>query len=181
METNVRVRPGAAKAVKRMLCAIVFAVMGRGLVAAARFDPRVAAEAASWPDGTTITLAIAPKGPRTTVRKSDGRLAALGGGAGHTPTLLITFKSVEGALPVLFGMKSVLGSFAEHRASLAGDIGLGVSLVRCLHIVEGYLFPDIMNRRILPSPATRRVGHLRAYAGLLGRTAALPAPEGARS
>jgi len=50
--------------------------------------------------------------------------------------------------------------------------------VRCLHVVEGYLFPDLMTRRILPRPATRQVGHLRAYAGLVLRTASVPT-EGA--
>ena len=122
-----------------------------------------------------MTLAIAPRGPRTTVRKSDDTLKALGGRTGVEPTLLVTFKNIDGALPVLLGMKGVLQSFAEHRATLAGDVSLGISLVRCLHVVEGYLFPDLMTRRILPSPAKREVGHLRAYAGLLARTAELPA------
>ncbi|MDO8964181.1 MAG: hypothetical protein Q7W30_06785 [Coriobacteriia bacterium] len=180
METDVRVSPGAAKRAKRVLAAVVFAVMGRGLVACARLDSRVRAEADSWPDGTTITLAIAPHGPRTTVRKTGDRLVALGGRAGIEPTLLVTFKNVDGAVPVLLGIKSVLQSFAEHRASLSGDIALGISLVRCLHVVEGYLFPDLMTRRILPRPATREVGHVRAYAGLLARTATLTR-EGASS
>lgn len=179
METDVRVKPGAAKAAKRALSAVVFWVLGRGIVACARLDSRVRREAESWPDGTVVTLEIAPRGPRTTVRKAAGRLEALGGRRGIEPTLLVTFKSVEGAVPVLLGMKGVLQSFAEHRASLAGDLALGMSLVRCLHIVEGYLFPGIMTRRILPRPATREAGHLRAYAGLLARTATLSAPAAA--
>lgn len=173
METDLRVRPGAAKAVKRALAAIVFVVLGRGLVACTRIDPRVRSEVETWPEGTVVTLEVAPRGPRTTVRVSGGRIDALGGRAGLEPTLVVTFKSIEGAVPVLLGLKGVLPAFAEHRASLAGDLALGMSLVRCLHIVEGYLFPDLMTRRILPRPASRRVGHLRAYAALLGRTAPL--------
>jgi hypothetical protein len=179
METDVRVRSGSARAVKRFLAAVVFAVMGRGLVACARLDSRVREEVTSWPEGTIVTLAIAPRGPRTSVRKRDGHLTALGGGDIEA-TLLVTFKNVDGALPVLIGMKGVLQSFAEHRASLSGDVALGMSLVRCLHILEGYLFPDLMTRRILPRPATREVGHLRAYAGLLSTSTALPT-EGATS
>lgn len=181
METDVAVRPGIAKGAKRVLAGIVFAVMGRGLVACARLDSRVRAEAASWPDGTVVTLAVAPRGPHTSVEKRGDRLVALGGSKGVEPTLLVTFKNVDGAIPVLLGMKGVLQSFAEHRATLSGDIGLGISLVRCLHIVEGYLFPDVMTRRILPRPARREVGHLRAYAGLLARSAEVPASEGAAS
>jgi hypothetical protein len=180
METDVRVRPGAAKAAKRALAAVVFAVMGRGLVACARLDSRVRADAAGWPDGTVVTLAIAPRGPFTSVRKQGGRLVALGARRGIEPDLLVTFKNVDGALPVLLGVKGVIQSFAEHRATLSGDVSLGISLVRCLHVVEGYLFPDIMTRRILPRPATRQVGHLRAYLGLLGRSAELTS-EGAPS
>jgi len=124
MQTDVRVRPGAAKAAKRAVAAVVFAVMGRGLIAAARLDSRVAAEAAAWPDGTTITLAIAPRGPRVSIRKECGRLVAVGSRADVGPTLLVTFKSVEGAVPVLLGQKGVLPAFAEHRATLAGSIGM---------------------------------------------------------
>jgi hypothetical protein len=174
METDVRVRPGAAKTAKRLLAGVVFAVMGRGIVACARLDSRVRADAVAWPDGTVVTLEIAPRGPRTTVRKVGDRLEALGGRKGIEATLLVSFKNVEGAIPVLLGMKGVLQSFAEHRATLAGDVSLGISLVRCLHVVEGYLFPDIMTRRILPRPATREVGHVRAYAGLLARATDLP-------
>jgi hypothetical protein len=179
METDVRVGPGAARAAKRVLAAVVFAVMGRGLVACARLDSRVRGDVESWPEGTVVTLAIAPRGPFTSVRKQGGRLVALGAKRGIEPSLLVTFKNVNAAVPVLLGMKGVVQSFAEHRATLSGDVSLGISLVRCLHVVEGYLFPDIMTRRILPRPATRQVGHLRAYLGLLGRSADLTS-EGAR-
>jgi hypothetical protein len=180
MRTDFVVPSSPVRGAKRVLAGIVFAVMGRGLVTCCRIDQRVRKEVASWPEGTVVTLEIAPDGPSTTVRLEEGRLTALGGGRPVPATLLVTFKNVNGAFPVLLGMKSVLQSFVEHRASLAGDVGLGISLVRCLHIVEGYLFPDIMTRRILPEPALRYVSHIRAYAGLLASTAELN-PEGVRS
>lgn len=167
MKTDVRIRSGSAKRAKRVLAGIVFRVMGRGLVACARIDTRVRTEAQAWPDGTSITLAIAPGSPSVTVIKQGGRLRSLGTRMPATSTLLVTFKSADGAVPVLLGMKSVLQSFAEHRATVRGDLGLAMSLVRCLHIVEGYLFPSIMTRKILPRPAVRQVSHLRAYVGLL--------------
>jgi hypothetical protein len=151
-------------------------VLGRGLVAAARLDERVHAEVAGWPEDTVITLRIAPFGPQASWHKGGGVLTFLGGGV-VTPTLLVSFKSVDGALPLLLGMKSVLGAFAEHRATVRGDLALAMSLVRCLHIVEGYLFPDVITRHILPHPAERRVGHLVAYGTLVFPRASL---EGAR-
>ena len=162
---------------RKALAAVVYAVLGRGLVASARLDQRVRDEVRSWPDGTVVTLRIAPFGPQVSWRTSGGTLTYLGGAEAPTD-LLVTFKSVDDAIPLLLGMQSVLAAFAEHRATVRGDLALAMSLVRCLHIVEGYLFPDIMTRRILPHPAERRGSHLAAYVFLIFRTASL---EGAAS
>lgn len=166
-------RVGIVRRAKRLLAGIIFWVMGRGLVASARLDSRVRSEVARWPEGAVVTLEMWPGAPRTSVRKADGHLNALGS-RDVEPTLLVTFKSVRASVPVLLGMKAILQAFAEHRATVRGDLGLAMSLVRCLHIVEGYLYPDVMTRRILPSPATRQVGHLRAYAGLFASSAPVP-------
>lgn len=164
---------------KRRVIAIVFFFLGRGFSAAARLDSRVRREVAHWPDDTVVTIRVAPAGPQTSWRKTSGLLEHLG--PKHVePTLLVTFKNVDGAFPVFLGMKGVLQAFAEHRSSLAGDIGLGMSVVRCLHIVEGYLFPDIMTNRILPSPARREAPMLFAYwLTLVHSHAEIPAEGGA--
>jgi hypothetical protein len=161
---------------RKALAAVVFAILGRGLVAAARLDRRVKDEIAAWPEGTVVTLRIAPFGPQVSWRRTARALEHIGGRK-EKRSLLVTFKSVDDALPLLLGLEPVLGGFAEHRMTVAGDLALAMSLVRCLHIVEGYLFPDFMTKRILPRPATRSAGHLVAYATLIFRTAKL---EGAR-
>ncbi|MBU4555847.1 MAG: hypothetical protein KJ747_03120 [Actinobacteria bacterium] len=179
MSTAHTTHVGIIRRTKRLLAGIIFWVMGRGLVACARLDSRVRDEVATWPDGSVITLMMWPGTPKTSVRKFDGRLTALGS-RDIEATLRVTFKSVAASVPVLLGMKAILQAFAEHRATVRGDLGLAMSLVRCLHIVEGYLYPDIMTRRILPSPATRQAGHLRAYAGLLGASAPIAPAETTR-
>lgn len=162
---------------RKALAAVVLAVLGRGLVASARLDERVRREVRGWPADTVVTLRIAPFGPQVSWRVAGGMLEHLGGKEADSD-LLVTFKSVDDAIPLLLGMQGVLAAFAEHRAMVRGDLAVAMSLVRCLHIVEGYLFPDIMTRRILPHPAERRAGHLRAYGQLVHRTATL---EGASS
>ncbi len=162
---------------RKALAAVVFAVLGRGLIASARLDERVRSEVRGWPDGTVVTLRIAPFGPQVSWRVAGGVLEHLGGGEADSD-LLVTFKSVDDALPIVLGMQGVLAAFAEHRVTVRGDLAIAMSLVRCIHIVEGYLYPDVMTRRILPHPAERRAGHLRAYSQLVHRTATL---EGASS
>jgi hypothetical protein len=154
------------KRLRKALASVVLVFLGRGLVAAARLDSRVRREVTGWPDGTVVTITIAPDGPRATWQFASGHLRYLGAGSGLTPTLLVTYKSVDVALPVLLGRQGILAAFTEHRSTLAGDIGLGMSLVRCLHIVESYLFPDVIGRHVLPGPPSREVSHIRAYLAL---------------
>jgi len=160
--------------VRKTVAGVVLFFLGRGLVSAARHDSRVRAEVAGWPDNTLITIAIAPDGPRTSWRYEAGRLHSLGGiSLTERPTLLVTYKSVDVALPVLLGRAGILGAFAEHRSTLAGDIGHGMSLVRCLHIVEGYLFPEVITVPILPTASRREVFRGRVYASLLAGSTAV--------
>ena len=154
------------KRVRKALAATVLVFLGRGLVAATRLDARVRREVLRWPDGTLVTIAVSPDGPQASWRFAGGRLDYLGGRRDLTPTLLVTYKSIDVALPVLTGQQGILEAFTEHRSTLAGDIGLGMSLVRCLHIVESYLFPDVIGRHVLPGPPSREVSHMRAYAAL---------------
>ncbi len=175
LQRHITARPRPANRIKRGVAQIVLTVMGRGLVACAKLDDRVHSEASSWPEGTTITLAIGPTGPRTTVRVTEGRLHALGARTDIEPTLLVTFKNVESALPVLLGTTPILQAFAEHRSTVRGNLETAMSLVRCLHIVEGYLFPDLMTRRILPRPSVRQRTQAHAYAALLSTSTTLSA------
>ena len=168
-ETGWRVRRG-----RKALAAVVLWVLGRGLVASARLDKRVRFEVTSWPDPYTVSLLIAPWGPRVSWRRKADTLSCLGS-ANIDCDLLVTFKSVDTALPALLGMKAILTAFAEHRLTVRGDLKVAMSLVRCLHIVEGYLFPDVMTRRILPRPATRKRNHLVAYGALVHTEALLRA------
>jgi len=173
-QSRTTVAPGRKrKRVRKAIAGLVLVFLGRGLVAAARLDSRVRREVRSWPDATVVTIAVAPDGPRTSWRWADGRLEHLGAGVIGNPTLLVTYKSIDVALPVLTGQQGILAAFAEHRSTLAGDIGLGMSLVRCLHIVEAYLFPDIIGRRVLPGTPSREVSHVRAYSALVSSAATL--------
>ena len=154
------------KSAQKVLAGTVLAVLGRGIVSSAAYDPSVAAEVLSWPDPTVIRIEVA-SGPAVVVQRSGRTVRAVRTAAAPTPTLTVRFKSVEGALPALIGAQPILGTFSQHRATVAGDLALAMSLVRVLHTVEGYLFPDIINRRVLPAPATRVRGHIRAYLALV--------------
>ena len=62
----------------RSLAAAALFLLGRGVAACARLDRRVRDEVCDWADGTVVTFAVAPFGPRMSLRKSGGRLEHLG-------------------------------------------------------------------------------------------------------
>ena len=50
---------------------------------------------------------------------------------------------------VFTGMMSVKSAYLEHRFSLRGDVFESMRFVRCVDLVETYLFPRFMAKRIL--------------------------------
>jgi hypothetical protein len=84
------------------------------------------------------------------VRKTGNRLRFLGNVKAPDADAVIEFKSLDAALLVLTGQIGIDRAYAEHRFSLKGDLfSIGMPLVRCLYIVESYLFPKSIAKKIL--------------------------------
>ena len=58
-------------------------------------------------------------------------------------------KNIESAVLIFTAQIGTPQGYAEHRMSIKGDIGQAMSLIRCLNIVQAYLFPKIISKRIL--------------------------------
>ena len=61
------------------------------------------------------------------------------------------------------GRLGVSKASAEPRFTLKGEIGEAMSIVRCMDIVEAYLFPEIITRNILKAQPSKKIGILRTY------------------
>lgn len=158
---------------KRLLARILLWFLSRGLCACARLDSRAAAEVQGWKEGVRIALRVAPDGPAMAVEKREGRLRFLGArtalvaGEPGDADLLITFKHLDAALPILMGRKSIARGYAERRMTLRGDLTFAMSAVRVMLLVEAYLFPRLMARRIMQRVPARETSMLRAYIAVL--------------
>lgn len=162
----IELQPGR-KPLKRRLAALIFWFLGRGFQAAAFLDANVREEVALWEEESTITLQIDPAGPAMSVGLRGGKFRFLGVRAVESAQLTIYFKNIEAALLVLTGQIGIAQAFAEHRFGIHGDLTLGMSLVRCLHIVEGYLFPGFMVKRIVKEIPPRSRSKMMIYLGTL--------------
>lgn len=153
---------------KRLVARIVLWFLGRGIQAASTLDPIVQKEIESWDkESVTIMLKVNDFGPALSLRKVNNRLRMIGTKEIDNPVLAIYFKNIEGALLVLTGQLGIAQGFAEHRYIVKGDIGLSMSFVRILYIVESYLFPAFITRKILKQEPKKGSNSFKIYLGTI--------------
>ena len=136
---------------KTFVVKIVLFVLGRSFQAASKLDPHIREEVASWEEGFAFMMRVFPGGLRMSVEKRKGRLVHRGSRP-ETADLVLTFKCLESAFMLFTAQCGTSRAFAESRFIVSGDIPKAMSLVRCLNILQRYLFPLALNRRILKRP-----------------------------
>lgn len=151
------------KRCRRMLASTILWFLGRGFQAVASVDASVRREVESWPEGIIITMTIAPNGPSMTIKRSGTRVVFCGSLNHAAADIRITFKSLDGALLVLMGVIGIDQAYSERRFTLKGDLALGMSIVRCVYVVEDYLFPSFITNQILKKRPARSSSRARVY------------------
>ena len=79
----------------------------------------------------------------------------------------ITFKSIDHAFFMMIGKEGVANAYARHRFTLKGDITKAISFVRCVDIIEAYLFPKLITKHILKQIPKRKQAIIFVYLRLL--------------
>lgn len=151
--------PSLLRRFKKVVVRIVFLVLGRGFQGASRVDIDIKKEIRDYfPEGFTVMFTVWPAGPSMTLR-STGTALKYAGPDPADADLIINFKNLETAFMLFTAQMGTPQAYAEHRIFAKGDLVKVMALVRCLNIVERYLFPSLINRRILrrlPSMGLRR-------------------------
>ncbi len=151
------------KLIKNIIAKIVLFFLGRGIKASAFLDTYVIKEVEAWNDGLTILLKVNDSGPSLALQKEKGRILTKNPKKMKDPDLAIYFKNIEAALLVLTGQIGIDQGFAEHRYVVKGDISFAMSFVRVLYIVEAYLFPSFMTKKIFKRMPLKTSSSLRIY------------------
>ena len=142
---------------KKMVSAVILHFLFHGLNVLYQKDERVRLEVEEWEDGFTW-------GKKT----EEGLLRLYGREAvPEAMDLMIRFKSVDAAFLVMSGQVGVAGSYARHGFVLKGDIARAMSIVRCMDLVEAYLFPRLISKKILKEVPGKRMGLLHTYLAVL--------------
>ena len=104
-------------------------------------------------------------GPKLLVKKENNNIIKLK--QTEKIDISIAFKSIDAAFLVLTGRLGVARAYAEHRFTLKGDIAIAMGVVRCVDLVESYLFPKFLTKNILKEVPKREKSMLSVYRTIL--------------
>lgn len=131
---------------KKIIIWIIMQFLYRGMKVLYHDDIRMKSEIDSWGKDKVIQMNVL-HGPSITIQYSY--MQGLKKVHDQKADMVITFKSINTAFYVFAGMMSVKQAYLEHRFSLRGDVFESMRFVRCVDLVETYLFPRFMTKRIL--------------------------------
>lgn len=153
--------------IQQMVCGVVLQVLYRAVRVLSHCDSRIREELLALPEGQTVRFSVSPheKSKSLSFRVSGGTVQKEDPKA--EPDIHITFKNEAMAVRVFTGRMGIAGAYAAHAFMLKGNINEAMGIVRIVDLVEGYLFPKIMSRRILKEVPEKQVPSLVVYLRLI--------------
>ncbi len=180
-------------AVEKVVCRIILRVLQSGFQELYCFDNRVFEEINQWEDHMTYGLECSQGGPslylqwrvnpklnldsdsnklrKTTKimckKRKKGKLVRVKKPEVTYHDAVIHFTSIHMAFLVLTGQIGISGAYALHGFTLKGDIAKTMSFSRCVDIIEAYLFPKFMTKRIMADVPKKEKSSLFVYANIV--------------
>ncbi|HNX59854.1 MAG TPA: hypothetical protein PKK43_12195, partial [Spirochaetota bacterium] len=103
-----------------------------------------------WPDGFSFEMRVVPDGPSIILVKDKNVLIFRRNKIGSLKAdMVISFKNMKSAFLLLTAQMSTVRGYCEKRMSVSGDIMIATSIIRCMNIIETYLFPKIIARMVV--------------------------------
>lgn len=150
---------------QQLVCGIVLQVLFRAIRVLSHCDSRIKQELLELPEGQVVKLSVSPH------EKSRSLTFAVSSGTVHksdkSPNIHIVFKNEAMAFRVFTGRMGIAGAYAAHAFTLRGNINETMGIVRVVDMVEGYLFPKFMTRRILKDIPKKQLPTLAVYLRLI--------------
>lgn len=77
--------------------------------------------------------------------------------------MTIEFRNIDAAFLVLSGQIGVAQAYSQHRFTLRGGIADCMSFVQCVEIIEAYLFPGFIAKKILKAIPKKEISPVSVY------------------
>ena len=126
-----------------------FVALGRGLQSASNFEDEVIKEISCWNEGFSFSMDVLPNGPSLVMRKQDRKMKFMGLKKKADADLIVEIKNLDTAFQMITTQAGAHHVYAQHKIAVTGNIADSMRLIRLIYIIEGYLFPKILNKNIL--------------------------------
>jgi len=150
---------------KKTISKIVLFFLYKGFKLTYKHDKNVKKEIEQWEEGFTAVIDTGTKNTKLIIKKERGKLVRLKDV--EKADIDIVFKSLDVAFLMFTGRLGVSKAYAEHRFTLKGEISKTMSLVRCVDIVEAYLFPRFITKNIIKAQPEKNMGLFKTYLTVL--------------
>jgi hypothetical protein len=163
-EKSSTVRPTFSYRLKKAVVGIALLALGGTFEKVSKHSAELKEEIKTWKKGIVISLGVLPKGPAISLKEENGIIRYLGRGY-QNPDVRILFKNMDSAfLPFTAQMGSHI-AFVQHRALLHGSVVDGIKANRAMGIVQAYLLPGIVFKKVfkLPPKLTLRQKLFKLY------------------
>lgn len=152
---------------ERKIAEVILYFLYSGLKQLSEQDERIGQEVKDWKPGMIYALKCGTDGPDLYIRKGEYGLEKLDPSIQDVADICIQFKSFSHAFRVLTGRQSVADAYAQHNFTLYGDIAGTMSFARCVDLLETYLFPKMITKRILKEVPQKQRSSILLYGNIL--------------
>ncbi len=146
---------------QKLTVGIVLRVVHAALVELYGMDTRVKAEFDALPERMSYAIATGYDAPTLFVRWKKGRLVRLKQLPAAVCSLRV--KSTAHSFQLFTGQMGLAQAYARHAFTMQGEIADVMKLARLVNIVEAYLFPKLITKRILTDIPALQVNPLHVY------------------
>jgi hypothetical protein len=161
---KVRFRLRVKNSAKKLVSRIVLFFLGRAFQVLYRYDEAIRREVDEWRPGFTLCMRVCRTGPSICLRHAkQGGVERVKLFDPSKADMAIEFRSIDAAFLVLSGQIGVPQAYAQHRFTLRGSIYDCMSLVRSVEVIEAYLFPGFMARKILKRIPRKEIFPVSVY------------------
>lgn len=149
--------------IRIFIVSVVLRVVHAALVELQTLDSRVAQEFARFPEGLCYSIRTGFQGPSLHVLWQHGELKRVKN-VPASSVCHLRIKSLALSFQLFTGQMGMAQAYARHAFTMAGEVADVMRLARLVNLVEAYLFPKIITRRIMTDVPDTQVCFLRAYA-----------------
>ena len=148
MSIQTNYKPGH-KLIQRTVVKAGFLALGRAIESASHFEESVKKEIANWQEGFSFTMNVLPYGPNLAMRKINGALKMIKLKKDEKADLTVEIKNLTTAFRMITTQMGAHHVFAQNKIAVSGNIADSMRFIRIVYTVEGYMFPEILNKNIL--------------------------------